>query len=37
MAEKVSRTSTLSGAKPVPMKLFASWEIEKTSPNCVPR
>ncbi|XP_041353401.1 phosphofurin acidic cluster sorting protein 2-like isoform X1 [Gigantopelta aegis] len=37
MADKVSRTSTLSGAKPVPMKLFASWEIEKTSPNCVPR
>ncbi|XP_064603929.1 phosphofurin acidic cluster sorting protein 2-like isoform X4 [Liolophura sinensis] len=26
-----------SGMKPVPMKLIASWEMEKTSPNCIPR
>ena len=23
--------------RPVPMKLFATWEVERTSPNCVPR
>ncbi len=26
-----------TGVKPVPMKLFATWEIEKSSPNCIPR
>ncbi|XP_046336384.2 phosphofurin acidic cluster sorting protein 2-like isoform X1 [Haliotis rufescens] len=36
MADKTSR-STWPGVKPVPMKLFATWEIEKTSPNCIPR
>ncbi|XP_067680503.1 phosphofurin acidic cluster sorting protein 2-like isoform X3 [Haliotis asinina] len=36
MADKTSR-STWLGVKPVPMKLFATWEIEKTSPNCIPR
>ena len=25
------------GVKPVPMKLFATWEVEKSSPNCIPR
>ncbi|CAI9730390.1 Hypothetical predicted protein [Octopus vulgaris] len=27
----------MSGTKPVPMKLFATREIEKSSPSCVPR
>ena len=22
---------------PVPMKLFATWEVERTPPNCIPR
>ncbi len=26
-----------TGVKPVPMKLFATWEVEKSSPNCIPR
>lgn len=25
------------GTKPVPMKLFAAWEVDRTPPNCVPR
>jgi hypothetical protein len=36
MADKTSKAMG-SGPKPVPMKLFATWEVEKTSPNCVPR
>lgn len=24
-------------ARPVPMKLFAAWEVDKTTPNCIPR
>lgn len=23
--------------KPVPMKLFAAWEVDRTPPNCIPR
>ena len=23
--------------KPVPMKLFATWEVDRTPPNCIPR
>ncbi|XP_037127067.1 phosphofurin acidic cluster sorting protein 2-like isoform X1 [Syngnathus acus] len=26
-----------SGGMPVPMNLFATWEIDRSSPNCVPR
>ncbi|KPU79698.1 uncharacterized protein Dana_GF17970, isoform C [Drosophila ananassae] len=26
-----------SGQKPVPMKLFAAWEVDRTPPNCIPR
>ncbi|XP_055853249.1 phosphofurin acidic cluster sorting protein 2 isoform X2 [Episyrphus balteatus] len=26
-----------SGGKPVPMKLFAAWEVDRTPPNCIPR
>ncbi|GAB1601472.1 phosphofurin acidic cluster sorting protein 2 isoform X15 [Argonauta hians] len=29
--------TAMSGPKPVPMKLFATREIEKSSPSCVPR
>lgn len=36
MAEKVGKTSVV-GMKSMPMKLFATWEVEKTSPNCIPR
>ena len=25
------------GGKPVPMKLFATWEVDRTPPNCIPR
>lgn len=32
------KTEKSSGnSKPVPMKLFAAWEVDRTSPNCVPR
>lgn len=24
-------------SKPVPMKLFSTWEVEKSTPSCVPR
>ena len=27
----------LGGGQPVPMKLFATWEVERTPPNCIPR
>jgi len=27
----------VKGGKPVPMKLFATWEVERTPPNCIPR
>ncbi|XP_071162777.1 phosphofurin acidic cluster sorting protein 2-like isoform X6 [Mytilus edulis] len=36
MADKTSKAMG-SGLKPVPMKLFATWEVEKTPPNCIPR
>uniref|UniRef100_A0A0A1X8G1 Phosphofurin acidic cluster sorting protein 1 n=1 Tax=Zeugodacus cucurbitae TaxID=28588 RepID=A0A0A1X8G1_ZEUCU len=26
-----------NGQKPVPMKLFAAWEVDRTPPNCMPR
>ncbi|RXM35420.1 Phosphofurin acidic cluster sorting protein 2 [Acipenser ruthenus] len=40
MAEKTGRLSFPgSGAlnRPVPMNLFATWEIDGSSPNCIPR
>jgi hypothetical protein len=37
MAEKSSRASFNYGSKPVPMKLFATWEVDKTPPYCIPR
>ncbi|XP_032593106.1 phosphofurin acidic cluster sorting protein 2 isoform X2 [Drosophila grimshawi] len=30
-------TTTNNGQKPVPMKLFAAWEVDRTPPNCIPR
>uniref|UniRef100_A0A8C9SKD6 Phosphofurin acidic cluster sorting protein 2-like n=1 Tax=Scleropages formosus TaxID=113540 RepID=A0A8C9SKD6_SCLFO len=33
----VSTTPGGSGPIPVPMNLFATWEIDRTSPSCVPR
>uniref|UniRef100_A0AAR2JVC5 Uncharacterized protein n=1 Tax=Pygocentrus nattereri TaxID=42514 RepID=A0AAR2JVC5_PYGNA len=29
--------SAVSGPMPVPMNLFATWEIDRSSPSCVPR
>ncbi|XP_035219698.1 phosphofurin acidic cluster sorting protein 1-like [Stegodyphus dumicola] len=36
MAEKSNKPSNVWG-KPVPMKLFAAWEVDRTPPNCIPR
>ncbi|CAG5133538.1 unnamed protein product, partial [Candidula unifasciata] len=36
MADKGAR-SIASADQPLPMKLFATWEVEKSSPNCIPR
>ncbi|KAH8383554.1 hypothetical protein KR009_009284 [Drosophila setifemur] len=30
-------SGTPSSQKPVPMKLFAAWEVDRTPPNCIPR
>ncbi|MPC07795.1 hypothetical protein E2C01_000362 [Portunus trituberculatus] len=35
MAEK--QTILGLGIKPVPMKLFATWEVDRTPSNCIPR
>lgn len=38
MTEKGTRIERLSNMnKPVPMKLFAAWEVDRTPPNCIPR
>ncbi|XP_014259960.1 phosphofurin acidic cluster sorting protein 1-like [Cimex lectularius] len=36
MSDK-NKTSSGSGTKPVPMKLFATWEVDRTPSNCIPR
>lgn len=36
MTEKKSEKMTNS-SKPVPMKLFAAWEVDRTPSNCIPR
>lgn len=36
MAEKSKNPPNVWG-KPVPMKLFAAWEVDRTPPNCIPR
>lgn len=28
---------SVAPSKPVPMKLFATWEVDRTPPNCIPR
>nr|XP_050867684.1 phosphofurin acidic cluster sorting protein 2 isoform X3 [Vespula vulgaris] len=35
MAERMKATAPTS--RPVPMKLFATWEVDRTPPNCIPR
>ncbi|XP_076749461.1 phosphofurin acidic cluster sorting protein KrT95D isoform X2 [Xylocopa sonorina] len=35
MAERTK--STAPATRPVPMKLFATWEVDCTAPNCIPR
>lgn len=37
MADKSKGLSVQSGQKVVSMKLLATWEVEKSSPNCIPR
>ncbi|KAF2900154.1 hypothetical protein ILUMI_06021 [Ignelater luminosus] len=41
MSDKTNKTMTGAGAavliKPVPMKLFATWEVDRTPSNCIPR
>lgn len=32
-----SGVSTGLGPAPVPMNLFATWEIDRSAPSCVPR
>uniref|UniRef100_A0A0A9WZK2 Phosphofurin acidic cluster sorting protein 1 n=1 Tax=Lygus hesperus TaxID=30085 RepID=A0A0A9WZK2_LYGHE len=32
-----NKPSPSVGAKPVPMKLFATWEVDRTPSNCIPR
>jgi hypothetical protein len=36
MVSGSSSTPTAS-MKPVPMKLFSTWEIDKSTPSCIPR
>jgi len=33
----VFSSNVTSNFKPVPMKLFATWEVDRTPPNCIPR
>lgn len=35
MAERTKTTAPAT--RPVPMKLFATWEVDCTAPNCIPR
>ena len=30
-------SAAVSGMKPVPMKLFSTWEVDKSTPSCIPR
>ena len=36
MADRMAKASAM-GSKPVPMRLFATWEVDKSSPSCIPR
>ncbi|XP_023931583.1 phosphofurin acidic cluster sorting protein 1 isoform X5 [Lingula anatina] len=33
----LQKMTPLPGHKPVPQNLYATWEIDKSSPNCIPR
>ncbi|XP_076646174.1 phosphofurin acidic cluster sorting protein KrT95D isoform X4 [Halictus rubicundus] len=35
MAERTKTTAPAT--RPVPMKLFATWEVDRTAPDCIPR
>lgn len=37
MTDKVTKFERLAMTKPVPMKLFAAWEVDRTPSNCIPR
>lgn len=37
MSEKMQKTCHNSDGKPTPMKLFATWEVERSSPTCIAR
>ncbi|XP_058813904.1 phosphofurin acidic cluster sorting protein 2 isoform X1 [Topomyia yanbarensis] len=37
MTDKVTKFERMASAKPVPMKLFAAWEVDRTPSNCIPR
>lgn len=39
MTDKITKFDKMSNiaTKPVPMKLFAAWEVDRTPPNCIPR
>ncbi|XP_077494339.1 phosphofurin acidic cluster sorting protein KrT95D isoform X2 [Amblyomma americanum] len=37
MGDSGKPTARPPTARPVPMKLFAAWEVDKTTPNCIPR
>ncbi|GLV43335.1 Krueppel target at 95D [Carabus blaptoides fortunei] len=41
MSDKLNKTMAGAGAltpsKPVPMKFFATWEVDRTPSNCIPR
>ncbi|XP_041968996.1 phosphofurin acidic cluster sorting protein 1 isoform X2 [Aricia agestis] len=37
MTEKSKSEKMTNTSKPVPMKLFAAWEVDRTPSNCIPR
>lgn len=37
MADKGNKPPPIAVGKPVPMKLFATWEVDRTPHNCIPR
>lgn len=37
MTEKNKAEKMTNSSKPVPMKLFAAWEVDRTPSNCIPR
>ncbi|KAF9796371.1 hypothetical protein SFRURICE_001944 [Spodoptera frugiperda] len=36
MTEKNKSEKMTNASKPVPMKLFAAWEVDRTPSNCIP-